>query len=74
MRVDYRLNSLKYLKQKTRLVATGEAIIAKEVESDSLYVHASYLFVTGPDKKEIFLLTQMLDFLRQTLVERATVS
>jgi hypothetical protein len=37
-------------KAKDSLVATGEAIIAKRVESDSLYVHASYLFVTGPDK------------------------
>ena len=37
-------------KAKDSLVATGEAIIAKRVENDSLYVHASYLFVTGPDK------------------------
>ena len=37
-------------KAKDSLVATGEAIIAKRVEDDSLYVHASYLFVTGPDK------------------------
>jgi hypothetical protein len=37
-------------KAKDSLVASGEAIIAKRVEDDSLYVHASYLFVTGPDK------------------------
>lgn len=42
-------------KAKDSLRATGQAIVARALDSDSLYVHGTYLFVTGKEQERDLL-------------------
>jgi lipopolysaccharide export system protein LptA len=42
-------------KAKDSMRATGEAIVARELDRDSLYVHGTYLFVTGKEQERDLL-------------------
>ncbi|MFM1807391.1 MAG: hypothetical protein RLZZ242_116 [Bacteroidota bacterium] len=42
-------------KAKDSMRATGEAIVARQLDRDSLYVHGTYLFVTGKEEERDLL-------------------
>ena len=42
-------------KAKDSMRATGEAIVARKLDRDSLYVHGTYLFVTGKEQERDLL-------------------